>query len=263
MSKYGYRDITDVTLIDLSTGKPAAFLDYLQTTSQTFGREYVYAKGGRGAPKLVGFQAETALQMELTSALFTPELLGIMFGQTVIVGAQSVPITQKVTATANTFVLSATPVVDATHTITVAYAPDGSNPQAHLTKVVSSTPATTEFSLTGATVTVNSTTYASGGIFIVTYYKTSTASNKRVSYATDKFSKAYLVTGYTLWKNTEDEKQYPCRITIPKLQIEIDGSSLASAMNGDPTALTLKGQALRPTASNDLVIYDVDEGDGF
>lgn len=261
--KYGYRDITDVTLIDLATNQPAAFLDYLQTTSQTFGREYVYAIGGRGAPKLVGFQAMTALEMELTSALFTPELLGIMFGQAVTTGIQNVPVTEVITATGATFAISATPVITAALLMTVAYAPDGSNPSTHLTKVTSSTPATTEFDITARTVTVNSSTYTAGGIFLVTYYKATGATNKRVSYATDKFSKAYKVTGYTLWKNVEDEKQYPCRITIPKLQIEIDGSSLASAMNGDPTALTMKGQALRATGTNDLVIYDVDEGAGF
>lgn len=45
MSKYGYRDVTDVVLEDLSTNQPAIYMDYLQTASQTFGNEIVYAMG--------------------------------------------------------------------------------------------------------------------------------------------------------------------------------------------------------------------------
>lgn len=264
MSKYGYRDITDVTFIDLATDKPVIFMDYLQTSSQAFGNEIVYAIGGRGAPKRVGFQSGNAMSMEMTSSLISPELLGIMLGTTVTTGVQYVPVTQKITATANTFNLAATPYTSdlTTYPVTVAYAADGSVPSVHLTKVTSATPAATEFDLTGLVVTVNSTTYASGGVFLVTYYKASTATNKRVKFESDKFAKAYKITGYTLWKNESDELSYPCRITIPKVQITIDGATLNSAMNGEPTTPVLKGEVLQTGTTTDMVIYDIDEGAG-
>lgn len=220
---------------------------------------------GRGAPKRVGFQSGNAMSMEMVSGLITPEMLSIMFGTTITKGTQYVPVTEKIIATGNTFTIAATPYTSdlTTYPITVSYTPDGTVPDVNLTKVVSATPAATEFSITGVTVTTNSTTYASGGTFLVTYYKTSTASNKRVKFQSDKFSKAYKLTGYTLWKNEEDELYYPCRITIPKLQITIDGNVLNSAMNGDPTTPTLKGEALLVGNSKDLIIYDIDEGEGI
>lgn len=263
MAIYGYRDITDVCLIDPVTNLPVTFIDYLQTSSQTYGNEIVYAMAGRGSPKRAGFQSQNELKMEITAGLLSPEMLSLMFGTGLTTGAQYVPVTEKITATANTFNLNAaTPYVGnlTTYPITVAYAPDGSNPSVHLTKV-EGVPTATQFSLSNNTVTVNSSSYASGGVFLVTYYKASTANNKRVKFQADKFTSAYKVTGYTLWKNTADQKLYPCRITIPLLQIEISGAQLNSAMNGEPTAFKFGGQALQTPTSTDLVIYDIDEGE--
>lgn len=259
MAKYGYRDITDVVFEDLSTGLPVIFMDYLQTASQTYGNEVVYIKGSRGAPKLLGFQSDSSMEMELTSALITPEMLGIMFGTAVTTGSTSAPRTELITATSNTFDLASTPVVDSTHDVHIAYCPDGTVPSVNLTKVVG-TPTATEFSITGQTITANSSTYSSGGVFLATYYKTTSATNKRVKFQSDGYTKAYKVKGYTLWKSTTDELMYPCMIEIPKLQIEIGGSTLASVMNGEATTIKFKGQALKTSANTDLVIFDIDEG---
>lgn len=260
---YGYRDITDVVFKDLSTGNPAIFLDYLQTASQTYGNEIVYQMGARGAPKLVGFQAKNGLKLDITSALISPELLALMFGTDVVLGTQYVPVTQKFTVTTNSITLPATPYVTdlVNYPVTCAYSTDGSAPKVQLTKTVSATPATAEFYLSNNIITVNSITYASGGTFIVTYYKQSTASNKRVRFQTDKFTKSYKVEGYTLWKNTSDDKLYPCRVTIPKLQIEINGAQLNSAMDGNPTSFKFSGEALKTNTATDLILYDVDEGE--
>lgn len=263
--RYGYRDITDVVLLDLATNKPVIFMDYLNTSSQTFGNEIVYSTGGRGAAKRVGFQAKNAMSMEMKSSVITPELLGIMLGTDTTKGVQYVPVTQKIVATSNTFNLAATPYTDnlVTYPITVSQASDGTVPEVSLTKVVSATPAATEFSITGLAVTINSTTYTSGGVFLVTYYKQSTASNKRVKFQSDKFAKAYKLTGYTLWKNEADEMLYPCRITIPKLQITINGAALNSAVEGNPTEPVLKGECLLTGNNTDLIYYDIDEGEGL
>lgn len=255
-----YRDITDVCFLDTVTGNIVAYIDYLKTASQAFGNEIVYATASRGAPKLVGFQSMNEVKLDLTAGLISPELLSLLFGTTLTTGAQSVPVTQVVTATSNTFDLPATPVSGTTTPIAVAYTLDGKNPSVSLSKVVG-TPAATEFAVSGATVTVNSSTYSSGGMFIVSYYKTSTASNKRLKFQSDKFTSAYKVTGYTLWKNATDQKLYPCRITIPLLQIEISGTTLESVLTGEATTLKFGGQALKPPTSNDLILFDVDEGE--
>lgn len=262
--KYGFREITDVALIDLATDKPAIFMDYLQTATQSIASEIVYATGGSGAPKRVGFQSGNGLKMELVSGLITPELLAIMFGTTTSKGSTYVPVTEVVTATSNTFTLAGTPIVSdlVNHPVTVAYTTDGTAPDTHLSKV-SSTPLATEYSLTTKTVTTNSTTYATGGKFLVTYYKASSANNKRVKMQSNRYSKAYKLTGYTLWKNEGDDLFYPCYIEIPKLQITIDGNTLESAMNGDPTKPKLMGEAMVSGTNKDLIIMDIDEGAGF
>jgi hypothetical protein len=259
MAKYAVRDIIDATLYDLTTNLPVIKLDYLQTSSQTLGTEIVYARGGRGAPKLVGFQSNNAMTMEMTSALLTPELLAIMFGNTVSTGAQYVRVSEVIAATSEVFNITSTPYTgDLTnYPITCAYAPDSSVPETNLTKVVSSTPASDEFDVTARVVTVNSGTYSAGGNFLVTYYKTAAATTKRVQFKTDNFTKAYRIHGYTTWRNEADSLDYECAITIPKFQFNIDGAVLNSVMEGDPTTLVLSGEALKPSTGTDLITYDI------
>lgn len=261
MAKYGYRDITDVDFIDIATNEIVIHLDYLKTSSQAFGQERVYQVGGRGAAKLVGFASGNSMKMDLESALITPQLLSIIFGNSITTGSQNVQKSQVVVATTNSFVLASTPVVGSTTPMTIALTTDNSTPDTVLT-YTAGTPTATQFSVSGGTVTLHST-YSSGGTFLVNYYYATTASNKRLKFQSDKFSKAYRITGNTLYKNTEDELFYECKITIPKLQIEIDGATLNSAISGDPTSLKLSGQALKPYDSTDLVIYDIDEGVGI
>lgn len=257
--KYGYRDITDVTLIDLETGEHVIFMDYLQTASNTYGQETTYLMGGRGAPKLVGFKSDNTMRMEMTSALLSPEILAIMFGTDSESGVKNVPVTEILTVTGNSITLSATPVVSTGFDVVISETFDRSVPAVKLEKV-SATPTATQFTVSNNVVTLNATEYSDGGTFIITYYKESTASNKRVAMKTDKFTKAYKLVGYTLWKNESNQKHYPCRIEIPKIQLEIDGVSLNSVMNGDASTLTFEGECLR-SDSNDLVRYDIDEGE--
>jgi hypothetical protein len=257
--KFGYRDITDVALIDLETDEHVIFMDYLQTASNTYGQETTYLMGGRGAPKLVGFKSDNAMRMEMTSAILSPELLAIMFGTEAETNSQNVPVTEVLTVTGSTIALSATPVISTGFDVVLSETLDKSIPTVNLERVAA-TPTATQFTVSGNVISLNGTEYSSGGIFIITYYKASTASNKRVSMKTDKFTKAYKLTGYTLWKNEANQKHYPCRIEIPKIQLEIDGVSLNSAMNGDATTLTFEGECLK-SETNDLVIYDIDEGE--
>lgn len=259
--EYGYRDITDLCFMDLSTGEIVQKFDYLRSFSQAFGQETVYARGGRGAPNLVAFGSGNSVKFDLESAIFTPSALGLLFAVPVTTGSQNIPKTELITTTSGTFVLSATPVIATGTPITIAKTTDGSSPDTVLT-YATGTPGATQFSVSSGTVTLHST-YSSGGDFLVNYSYASTATNKRVIYKSDKFAKAYKVTGYTLWKNKDDNLMYPCAITIPKLQLEIDGATLNSVMEGDPTVIKIAGQALKSSANTNLIIYDIDEGAGF
>jgi hypothetical protein len=262
MAKYGFRDIVDVSLFEIADESLVTSMDYLKTASQTYGSEIVYQMGGRGAPKLVGFQSENSMRMELTSALFTPKLLSIIFGTDLSAGVKYVPVTEKVTVTTNSIVLTNTPYTGDlnTYPINVAPSSDLTTPDDILEKVVG-TPEEGEYSLSTKTITLNDYEFASGGSFIVTFYKASSSSTQLVTFDTDKFVKAYKLTGYTTWKNTEDERTYPCYIVVPKLQLEIDGAALNAVMNGDPSDLVLNGEALQLSSSEkSLIKYYIDEG---
>jgi hypothetical protein len=250
MARYGNRDIVDVVLRDIETKVPVVSLDYLKTASQTLGSEIVYQQGGRGAPKLVGFQSENSLRMEITSALFTPQLLALLFGTEVEEGVKNIAITEKLTkSNTETLTLKDTPVIDEDHPIFIQPSSDGTTPGEPVDAY--------DYDINQKVITLLD---SDEDHYLVTYYKATSSSNKRVSFDTDKFTRAYELVGYTEWKNADNKRLYACHITIPALQLEIDGATLESVMNGDPTDLVINGEALETPGSKSLIIYDIDEG---
>lgn len=248
MAKYGYRDIVDVVLRDIETKEPIVSLDYLKTASQTYGQEIVYQQGGRGAPKLVGFQSDNALNIEMTSALFTPQLLGLLFGTEVQDGVKTVSVTESLRIDGDDkLTLKSEPKAD--EDIFIQPSEDGSTPGESLTEY--------DYSIEGKVITINYPSYTN---YMVTYSKETSSSNKRISYEADRFARSYELTGYTIWRNQQNKRDYPCHIRIPALQIEIDGATLESVMNGDPTDLVINGEALESEDEKSLIIYDIDEG---
>lgn len=49
-TKFGAKEVMDVTLYDMSTNKPIICFDTLKTSSISVTSEKVYARGGKGNP---------------------------------------------------------------------------------------------------------------------------------------------------------------------------------------------------------------------
>ena len=55
MAKFGAKEVMDVIFYDIATNKPVLFLDTLKTSSIETTAQEVYARGGKGNSKLIGW----------------------------------------------------------------------------------------------------------------------------------------------------------------------------------------------------------------
>lgn len=85
LDRYGIKEVADVTFytIDENTGKadvPVLYLDSLKVSTLEQTAETVYAQGGKGNPRLIGWDFGKEITLSLEDALFSPKSMAIMFG---------------------------------------------------------------------------------------------------------------------------------------------------------------------------------------
>ena len=85
LDRYGIKEVADVTFyeIDKNTGGPAApvlYLDTLKVSTIEQTAESVYAQGGKGNAKLIGWDFGKEITLNIEDALFSPKSMAIMFG---------------------------------------------------------------------------------------------------------------------------------------------------------------------------------------
>jgi hypothetical protein len=97
MSRYGVREICDVTFKALTSvdignqhfdaGQPVLVLDTAKTSSLEGAATTVYAQGGKGNPRLIGWDGEKTLTFTVEDALISAESFAMLSGAGIVRGA--------------------------------------------------------------------------------------------------------------------------------------------------------------------------------
>ena len=85
LDRYGIKEVADVTFYtinpdDGTAGAPVLYLDTLKVSTIEQTAETSYAQGGKGNPRLIGWDFGKEITLTLEDALFSPKSMGIMFG---------------------------------------------------------------------------------------------------------------------------------------------------------------------------------------
>lgn len=255
--RFGIRDIVDVSLFDLSTNKLVLFLESLKTSSTEIGAETVYARGGRGNPRRIAWDGTKDVNFKCEDCLISPQSFSRLLGSNLVTGAQIVPFTEILVSSGASIQLSSTPytINPTLYPMGIHSTDDRSTPVQEYTLGSPSNP--NEYSITGEVVTLPAGT-VDGDMFIVNYYKQSSANNKRMIVTSDQFPMTFKLTGYTLWRSEQDKKDYPCLITIPSAKL-LTPITITQSVTGDPTVWPWSFTVLKDFRSNNMVIYDIDD----
>jgi len=239
--------LTDITN-GAKAGEPIVTLPSLKTSGVETTGETVYARGGRGNSKLVGFSSNREAKITFENALFDNEALGMLTGNIVTEGVENVEVQHfynVVTPGSETVTPSATPVAgtQASAFLYVDGMKDGEELQA---------------TVNGSDIDIDTTGLSAGDTIIIYYVAATDAFSSTVNVTTDAFGGTFKVVLDLLVTDSVSKADYAAQLVIPNAKFE-DNFNLDLSADGDPATLNLNLEILKDPNSTDmwkLIIFD-------
>lgn len=263
MPKFGAKEVLDVTLYDMATNAPVITFDTLKTSSIEVTTEKVYARGGKGNPKLITWEINKEATMNISDALLSPKSLELVSGWATTTGSQTVSFRQK-----NEYDLTdaANPVdkgdlypltCSSGGVITLAYTP--TDAVSNIFVYLAEDDCGARVDMTGATLSTNvltlgtaGTTVAGGKRVIVYYNYASPATSTSWTITADKFAGAYRMVGTTVIRNADTGKDEAFVIECPNIQFS-SGLTLDFSAEGDPEPSNFEVEIMRASNSSTMI----------
>ena len=269
LDKYAIKEVADVMFYELdSKGAPSApvlYLDTLKTSTLSQSSETVDARGGKGNVKILSWDTNKELTLELEDAVFSAKSLGIMFGGTMTVngGKQEVLKTLKASdidsedSTFARFELKGQKYyIDKSRVTTFAYTDNSAVP----TAVADANWDTKNFDfatfdLLDCALSTVAPTYADGTV-------TGSAMKNGVEIKIDaEFGdNTYYITGDTYARNVASGKDEFLQFIVPKGKVSAEDVSLTMEADGDPATFSMTVNCLKAADGSmvKLVKYELD-----
>lgn len=265
--RFAVREAAEVTFEALAAfgtrvaGDKIVTLKTLKTSGVETTGETVYARGGRGNAKLVGFSSNREARLTLEDAIFDTEALAMITGNDISYGAKTVERIVDLQVNASNAVVLSEAVADETGMKPYLLESNKENIGTGFTKI-DTVVATGQFSYDNSTKTVQFHTDIAQDTWVRVYYKATTGGDaSSIKVSSDKFGQTFKVTLDVLVKDEETKNDYAAQIIVPTAKFE-DSFSFSFSADGDPSALTLPLEILKPSGSTDMwemVIYDAND----
>jgi len=253
-NRWAIRETPSVTFSSLTSPFNAIVtLKTLKTAEIDTSSDTVYAQGGPGNAKLIGFSSGKTAKITLQDAIFDNIALATLSGNSISTGVQTVD--QIYEATISNTVTSLT-LPKKMKSITSVYLldTDGVTPKTLLTADAAAA-AGTKYSITGQVLTFAEATAMVARV----YYKSDTdITAKKISVTTTSFGGTFKITMDCLVRDEFTKQDFAGQIIVPNAKIE-DNWKVSMAATGDPSVLDIPVEALKNPANTDLwylVVYD-------
>lgn len=262
-SKFAVQQIFVVDALDLEDGSLLARLEDLKSSNLSNNGTVVYAQGGVGNPKIIGFSHSKESTLSIENAVITEGAMGIQTGSGVIelTNTEVIPFDEVLVATAEGVTTTYTAKGAEGSEIGFAYVLNEDGTVAKKL-VQAATTSTGKFAYASATRKI---TFADGdapaGSKILVIYKPVIKSAKQISNSTEVFAKNVRLHCKTLFRDTCSGKDYVGMLVIYKAKAGEEWSIDLSA-DGDPAVHAISFEALKSCESPvlwDIFIYDTSD----
>ena len=257
MAKFGAKEVMDVVFYDIATNKPVLFLDTLKTSSIETTAQEVYATGGKGDSRLIGWEYDKQVSMAMQDALLSPKSIELVTGVATKVGVQAISMRQDtefdVTDPVNPvdkgsyFPLKAS----GTGAIQLAYTPLESAANIWVYEKDKDGVAGEEKvgTLSGTVLTVP----ALANKEVVVYYSyNSKATAETYTVSADKFGGTYKIVGDTYLRNDTTGVDEKFQMVIPKAKLK-SGFNLNFSSDGEPSVFDLNVEVLKDSKTPTMI----------
>jgi len=263
-SKYGLQQVFKITLFDIATGQAYVQLEDMKESKFTVGQETTYATGGRGAPKLIGFDHSKTAMISGSNGLITDGLILVQTGSDVseLTNSTGITYTDMITTTVAdeaTTKYKATGTVGAEIEFVYLQNKDGSLGSKF---AQAATVAAGKFAYAPLTkkITFNTGSVPVGSNLVV-FYKPTVASAKEIISYTDVFSKSVKVVADCLLRDACTKSDYQGQIVFEAGKVK-GGFEWNVSEKGEPTAQAFEVEALKPCNGTELwKMFVYDDGD--
>lgn len=261
-TKFGAKEVMDVTLYDMSTNTPIICFDTLKTSSISVTSEKVYARGGKGNPKLITWEINKEAILTIEDALISPKSMELISGMATAVGKKTVYVRQD-----NEWDTSGETPKDKGDLYPLTCSEEGIINLAFTPKETAENikiylkddDCGTLISMTGATSSEKTLTLGETGIEqakgkkVIVYYTRETNDTTQTYVITaDKFAGTYKLVGDTVIRNAETGLDEPFQIIIPNLKWT-SNLELGFSAEGDPTSTTFECEIMRESGSSTMI----------
>lgn len=252
--KFGAKEVMDCTLYSMATGLPVLYFDSLKTSSISVKSEKVYARGGRGNPKLITWETNKEATLTIEDALISPKSLELISGIARTTGAQAIYMRQATEyedgVDKGKFYLLTT---DATGKVVLGFTPK--EQVANIVCYEAEDDCGTRIPMNGATLSGNEltlgATYANKAV-VVYYTYDSVATADTFIIDASHFSGTYKLVGDTIIRNQETGQDEAFQVVIPNLKWT-SNLELGFAAEGDPATTTFECEIMQDGASGTMI----------
>ena len=254
-AKFGAKEVMDVVLYDMETDRPVSQFDSLKTSSISVTSEKVYARGGKGNPKLITWEINKEATLTIEDALIYPKSMELVSGIARKIGVQTIRMRQ-ITEYENgenkgkLYPLKA----GSTGKITLAFKPNTTVDKILVYPVDADCEEESLYDMDGATLEGNVLTLAAAaGKAVVVYYDYDSEDTAE-TYVIDAehFSGTYKLVGDTVLRNQKTGKDEAFQVTIPNLKFT-SNLELGFAAEGDPPTTTFECEIMRDSDTGVMI----------
>ena len=252
MARLGSREISNVVVKEIATGKPVLYLETLTVSSMEQTAEAVYARGGRGNPKRIMWESDKEIMYNMTDALISPESLAMLLGTDPVASASKAVHKKEslvVEEEGDALVVKAEKDIDTDSNFFVFESQFGYDVGDEVTVTVGD--------INGNVIDVDDNGLSAGDRVIVDYYYLAKTTTMTVE--VDAFPGYYMLEAETLWTREHDGALLPAVFTMPRVKFA-SNFSIENAATGDPATFDFNAECF-PDAQNQMVVIDVIEGD--
>lgn len=254
-AKFGSKEVMDVVLYDMETDKPIIQFDSLKTSSISVTSEKVYARGGKGNPKLITWETNKEATLTIEDALISPKSIELISGIARKVGVQTIRMRQtteydKGENKGKLYPLKA----DDTGKIVLAFDPCTAVEKVLVYPFDADCEEEALISTAGATLEKNVLTVAAAANKRVVVYYDYESAETAETYVIDAehFSGTYKLVGDTVLRNQKTGKDEAFQITIPNLKFA-SNLELGFAAEGDPSTTSFECEIMQDVDAGTMI----------
>ena len=241
-AQFGAKEVLDVVLYDMVTNRPVIQFSSLKTSAISVTSEKVYARGGKGNPKLITWEINKEATLNIESALISPKSLELISGIARKTGTQDISMRQTTEWDSGVNKGKLYPLVaDASGVITLAFTPKET--AAEILVYLYDEDCDTPLDMTGATLDASTgelTVAAAAEERVVVYYTyESEVTAETFVIDAEHFSGTYKLVGDTWLRNADTGQDEGFQITIPNLKFS-SNLELGFAAEGDPATTSFE-----------------------